>query len=183
MALADLREVHLRTAAEWRRWLDRNHASAAGVWLVSYRRATGKPAIGYEDTVREALCYGWIDSTIRKLDEERTAQLFTPRRPGSTWALTNKARVKELIATGRMRPAGLAKIEAAKREGSWTLLDRVESLVVPPDLKTALAAAGRARAFAALAPSLRKQHLWSVISAKRPETRARRVASIVDGLR
>ncbi len=152
------------------------------MWLASYRRATGKPRVEYEDAVREALCYGWIDSTVRRLDETLSIQLFTPRKPGSTWSRYNKVRVRDLLASGRMRPAGLAKVAAAKRDGSWMLLDRVDSLEIPPDLRRALASSRTTRAFDALAPSARKQHLWSVLSVKRPETRARRVASIVGSL-
>jgi uncharacterized protein YdeI (YjbR/CyaY-like superfamily) len=146
--------------------------------MVSYKRASGKPFVAYEDAVQEALCYGWIDGQLRPIDDERSSLLFTPRKPGSGWARTNKDRVRALIAEGRMRPAGLAKIEAAKKDGSWTLLDSVEALEVPADLRKALGAAG-AKKFAALAASARKQHLYSLVTAKRPETRAARIAAIV----
>lgn len=126
----------------------------------------------------EALCYGWIDSVNRPLDEERTAMLFTPRRPGSGWSRTNKERITRLVNEGRMRPAGLAKIAAAKRDGSWTLLDSVEALEVPGDLRKALGAAGL-RKFGALTPGRKKEHLRALVMAKRPETRAKRVAEIV----
>jgi uncharacterized protein YdeI (YjbR/CyaY-like superfamily) len=139
--------------------------------------------VAYEDAVEEALCYGWIDGQVRPIDERRTSQLFTPRRPGSTWARSNKARVRRLIASGRMRRAGLQKIEAAKRDGSWMLLERVESLRVPADLARALRAAGATRRFNALASSAKQLHLWSIASAKRPETRARRLAAILRSLR
>lgn len=145
---------------------------------MSYRAATGKATLGYEESVEEALCYGWIDSLNRPLDAERRAQLFTPRKPGSGWSRTNKERISRLVREGRMHPAGLEKIAAAKREGSWTLLDSVEALEVPDDLRRALGAAGR-RAFDALTPGRRKAHLAALVTAKRPETRAKRVAEIV----
>jgi uncharacterized protein YdeI (YjbR/CyaY-like superfamily) len=179
---ADYPRVHPKTAAEWRRWLRDNHAKAPGVWLVSYKRATGKPFVEYEDLVLEALCFGWIDGQLRPIDDERSSLLFAPRKSGSGWARTNKERVRRLIAEGRMQPAGLAKIEAAKKDGSWALLDSVEALEVPADLKKALGAAS-AKRFDGLSPSLRKQHLYSLVTAKRPETRAKRVADIVRSLR
>lgn len=152
------------------------------MWLVTYRAATGKRSLRYEDTVVEALAYGWIDSLNRPLDDERTALLFTPRRPGSGWAKTNKARVARLIEEGRMAPAGLAKIAAAKRDGSWTLLDSVEALEIPNDLRKALGPAG-SRAFKKLAAGRQKEHLAALVTAKRAETRARRVAAVVSAVR
>ncbi len=183
MSASDYPSVHPKTTAEWRRWLRENHVKAQGVWLVSYKRVTGKPFVEYEDAVLEALCYGWIDSQLRPLDAERSSLLFTKRRGGSGWARSNKARVAKLIKEGRMRPAGLAVIEAAKRDGSWTLLDSVEALQVPDDLRTALAAARATKSFDALSVSLRRQHLYFLVTAKRPETRAKRVAAVVASLR
>jgi len=182
MSVADHPSVQPKNAAEWRRWLRDHHATASGVWLVAYKRATGRPQLDYEHAVREALCWGWIDSLLRPIDAERAGLLYTPRRPGSGWSRTNKERVRDLVAAGRMRPAGLAKIEAAKRDGSWTLLDSVEALAVPADLRKALGATG-ARKFGALGVSARKQHLYSLVTAKRPETRARRIAEIVRQVR
>jgi uncharacterized protein YdeI (YjbR/CyaY-like superfamily) len=180
--ISDHPQIHPKTTADWRRWLRDNHDKAQGVWLVSYRAATGRRRLSYEDTIPDALAYGWIDSLNRPLDDERTALLFTPRRPGSGWAKTNKARVARLIEEGRMAPAGLAKIEAAKRDGSWTLLDSVERLEVPGDLRRALGPAGM-RAFKKLTPGLQKQHLAALVTAKRPETRAKRLAEIVRAVR
>ena len=180
---ADHPRVHLETVAQWRRWLRTNHAKVPGVWLVSYKRSAKKPFVEYEDAVQEALCYGWIDGQLRPIDDERSSLLFTPRRAGSAWARSNKERVKKLIAEGRMQPAGLAKIEAAKKDGSWTLLDSVEALEVPADLKNALAAARATKAFAALSNSAKRAHLYALVSAKKPETRAKRLADIVRSLR
>ncbi len=183
MSATDYPRVHLKTAAEWRRWLRDNHAKEGGVWLVSYKRATKKPFVEYEDAVLEALCYGWIDAQLRPIDDERSSLLFTPRRPGSAWARSNKERVKKLIAEGRMQPAGLAKIDAAKKDGSWTLLDGVEATLVPPDLKKALAAAGATRKFDALRATAKREHLYALATAKRPETRAKRLAGVVRSVR
>jgi uncharacterized protein YdeI (YjbR/CyaY-like superfamily) len=178
MAAADYPRVHVETAAEWRRWLRENHDKAQGVWLVAYKAATGKARLSYEDSIPDALSYGWIDSVNKPLDDERTALLFTPRKAGSGWSRSNKVRVATLLKEGRMEPAGLAKIAAAKRDGSWTLLDSVEALEVPADLRKALGATGM-RSFEALTPGRKKEHLRALVTAKRPETRAKRVAEIV----
>jgi uncharacterized protein YdeI (YjbR/CyaY-like superfamily) len=178
MGAADHPRVHAKTAAEWRRWLRDNHDKAQGVWLVAFKAATGKARLSYEDSIPDALSYGWIDSVNKPLDDERTALLFTPRRAGSGWSRTNKVRIATLLKEGRMETAGLQKIEAAKRDGSWTLLDSVEALEVPDDLRKALRAAGM-RKFEALTPGRKKEHLRALVTAKRPETRAKRVALIV----
>ena len=149
------------------------------MWLVFLKGAERQ--LPYADSVEEALCYGWIDSTLRSLDDARYMQLFTPRKPKSTWARTNKGRVERLIAEGLMTPAGLAVIEVAKANGSWTSLDAVESLEVPADLAAALAKnPAAARNFAAFAPSSRKGYLHWVSRAVRPETRAERIAAVVE---
>jgi len=182
VSAADYPRVTATTAAEWRRWLREHHDKEPGAWLVSHRRITGKPAVEYDDAVREALCYGWIDSVVKSLDDERTISLYTPRKAGSGWSRSNKVRLKELIAQGRMSAAGLAKVEAAKKDGSWTLLDSVEALTLPPDLKKALGAAGL-KQFDALSKSKKREHLYALVTAKRPETRARRVADVVRSLK
>ena len=182
MSTADYPRVHAKTPAEWRRWLRDNHATARGVWLVAYKAATGKARLSYEDSIPDALCYGWIDSVNKPLDDERTALLFTPRKPGSGWSRTNKVRIARLLKEGLMEPAGVAKIAAAKRDGSWTLLDSVEALEMPGDLRRALGASG-ARKFEALTPGRQKEHLRALVMAKRPETRAKRIAEIVRATR
>ena len=133
----DAPRVHAETAEEWRDWLLANHATESGAWLVSWKSTTGRPSVGYVRSVEEALCVGWIDSSGRKLDDERSMLWFTRRKAGSGWARTNKERVVRLEAEGRMTPAGRAMIDAAKADGSWTLLDDVENLVVPDDLAAA----------------------------------------------
>jgi uncharacterized protein YdeI (YjbR/CyaY-like superfamily) len=178
MSAADYPRVHAKTTAEWRRWLRDNHDTAHGVWLVAYKASTGKARLSYDDSIPDALCYGWIDSLNKPIDDERNALLFTPRRPGSGWSHTNKVRIARLLKEGRMEAAGLAKIAAAKRDGSWTLLDSVEALEVPDDLRKALGAAG-IRKFEALTPGRRKEHLRALVTARRPETRSKRIAGIV----
>ena len=168
-----------RGRAEWRRWLAQHHAESSGVWLVLPKKALGLPGPTYDESVEEALCFGWIDSRTRPLDEGRRLQWYCPRRPGSIWSALNKARVARLLAGGRMAPAGLVKIEAAKADGSWEILDKVDALEMPEDLAAALAASPAAEAeFAALTPSLQKQCLYWVLSAKREQTRAGRVAAV-----
>jgi len=169
-----------RDRAEWRAWLERRHATSSGIWLIAFKQSSGKQNLSYEEAVQEALCFGWIDSRRDTLDEERNMQLFTPRKPGSPWSRVNKRRIEQLLADGRMTPAGLAKIEAAKQDGSWSSFDAVEDLIVPDDLETALLANPTAHAaFHAFSPSARKQLLWWVASAKRPATRAGRIEQLV----
>lgn len=168
--------IHPQTRAEWRAWLAQHHMDATGVWLISYKKATGKPRVEYEEAVEEALCFGWIDSKGSKLDDERTMLWFAPRRPGSGWSRPNKERVERLMAAGLMAPAGLAKIEAAKADGSWSALDAVEALEAPPDLLEALAANPPAQQYWDAFPRSAKRSILEWIgNAKRPETRARRV--------
>lgn len=179
-ALDQLPSVKARNRAAWRAWLRRHHRTAPGVWLVYHKKASDTPSVTYEEAVQEALCYGWIDSLVRALDTDRYRQLFTPRKPRSTWSQLNKRRVARLLAEGRMQPAGLATIAAAKANGSWRSLDAVESLTIPADVRRAFAAEGDAlRHFRGYAASLRKGMLYWLASAKRPETRARRLAKLV----
>ena len=180
-ALDDAPHVHADDAPAWRAWLEANHATARGVWLVTWRPASGRAGLDYEAAVEEALCFGWIDGTAGRVDDVRSRLYFAPRKPRSGWAATNKARVERLIREGRMAPAGLAAIEAAKSNGAWELLDSVERLEVPPDLAAALDARPPGAAnFAAFPPSVRKQALTSLVLARRPETRAERVRRIAE---
>jgi uncharacterized protein YdeI (YjbR/CyaY-like superfamily) len=175
---------HPETRAAWRAWLAANHASLRGVWLASWKRRTGRPAVPYEEAVEEALCFGWIDSTRASLDDERSLQLMTPRRPRSSWTRLNRERVARLEAEGRLTDAGRRAVEVAQRNGFWLLYDTVEDLVEPDDLAAALDAVPQARAhWDGFPPSARKPLLWQVVSAAKPDTRARRIASIVDSAR
>lgn len=169
---------------EWRAWLAEHHARSPGVWVVTYKASSGRDRLTYEDLVAELLCFGWVDGTLRRLDDDRTMLYVAPRRRGSTWAKSNKERVARLTAEGLMTQAGRAVVEAAQADGSWSALDSVEALEEPADLRAALDADPAARAgYDGLPPSAKKQVLWSVVSAKRPETRARRVLSVVDRAR
>ncbi|MCI1186761.1 YdeI/OmpD-associated family protein [Hymenobacter sp. DH14] len=166
--------------AEWRQWLAAHHAQLPGVWLVYCKKASGLPSLSYAEAVEEALCFGWIDSHPRKLDAERSQQLYTPRRARSGWSKVNKERLARLEDAGQLMPAGLAAIARAKANGAWETLDAAEAGLVPEDLAAALATdEAAARHFAAFAPSSRKAILTWVLSAKQPETRARRVAETV----
>lgn len=169
--------IHPLTRAEWRAWLEQNWTRTEGVWLISYKKDTGRPRFDYDEAVEEALCFGWIDSKPNKLDAERSLLWFAPRKPGTGWSKPNKDRVKKLIAAGLMTPAGLAKIEAAKQDGSWNALDAVEALEIPSDLAEALASYVSAAAnFDAFPRSVKRGILEWIVSAKKPETRAQRVA-------
>jgi uncharacterized protein YdeI (YjbR/CyaY-like superfamily) len=175
--LDDAPLVMCESREEWRAWLEANHSSAGSCWLVTWRKDSGRPVLPYEAAIEEALCVGWVDSTGGRLDDQRSKLYFAVRKPGSVWAATNKARVARLEAEGRMLPAGLAAIERAKADGSWTVLDESENLVVPVDLAAALDAhPPAAERFAAFPPSARKMIIAWVTTAKRPETRAARIA-------
>jgi uncharacterized protein YdeI (YjbR/CyaY-like superfamily) len=172
-------KVHLTTRQELHDWFVANHESCRGIWLVSWRSDDLGPRIPYEDVVLECLCFGWIDSTVRTLDEQRGAQQLTPRKRGSVWSRSNKVRLESLLAEDLVQPAGMAVIERAKADGSWTLLDDVDNMVVPDDLTQALAEAGASEQFAALSPSRVKQTLWWIKSAKRDTTRNVRIEQTV----
>ena len=179
-ALDNLKIVRARDRRAWRAWLERNHERSPGVWLLYYKKASGRPSVGYAEAVEEALCFGWIDSKLSSVDDESYKQVFTPRRPKSVWSKLNKERVARLLEAGVMTEAGRARVEAAKRDGSWESLDRVEAFEVPPDLRRALDADGAAaRNFAAFNNSTRKRILHRIEGARRPETRARRIAEAV----
>ena len=168
------------TRAAWRAWLAEHGATDTGVWVVTFKRSTGKASPSYDDLVEECLCFGWVDSKSKGLDDERTMLLVTPRKPGGGWSRPNKLRVEKLSAAGALTPAGLAVIDAAKADGSWTLLDAVEALEPPPDLLAALAASPAAEvAWQTFSASARKQILLWLVTAKKPATRAARIAETV----
>jgi uncharacterized protein YdeI (YjbR/CyaY-like superfamily) len=164
----------------WRAWLERHHADAREIWLVLLKAHVDEPSLSYAEAVEEALCFGWIDGQLRRIDDRSHAIRFTPRKPGSVWAKSNVARVEKLIAEGRMRPEGMALVEEAKRRGTWDEAVSERTATTPDDLQAALdadpAAAERWRTWA---PSHRRQYVYWVLEAKRPETRARRVGEVV----
>ena len=172
--------IHPKSRSEWRKWLEENHTRTEGVWLISYKKATGKPRFDYDEAVEEALCFGWIDSKPGKIDEERSMLWFTPRKPRTGWSKLNKERVEKLIEAGLMAPAGLAKIEAAKKDGSWNALDAAEALEIPSDLAKAFSESGAAKDYFDEFPrSVKKAILEWITRAKRPETRAKRIEETV----
>jgi uncharacterized protein YdeI (YjbR/CyaY-like superfamily) len=178
-ALDDGERVMAADAAQWRAWLEANHATSKGAWLVRPRPGSGLELIDYEDAILQALCFGWIDGPVRSFDEKTGGLWFAPRRPSSAWAATNKARLKQLEAMGIMADAGIRAVELAKANGSWTVLDNAEAGIEPDDLKAALDADDAARAnWDAFPRSVRKFGIAAVDAARRPETRAGRIAKI-----
>jgi uncharacterized protein YdeI (YjbR/CyaY-like superfamily) len=172
---------HPATREAWRAWLEAHQDDTPGVWVASWRSSAGRETVSYDQLVEEALCVGWVDSTVNILDDERSLQLVTPRKPRSTWARSNKERVARLEAEGRMGPRGRRAVEQARANGSWNLLDAVEAMVEPDDLAAALDEVGPARqAWDGFPPSARKQMLFWVVSAAKDDTRRRRVDTIVE---
>lgn len=172
--------VEVPDRAAWRRWLADRHEQRDAIWLVFHKKGSAGTSPSYDEAVEEALCFGWIDSTVNRLDERRSLQLFAPRKPKSTWSASNKERVARLEREGLLAPAGVAAIETAKANGSWSALDAVERLEEPPELAAALDANPVAREhWNAFSPSSRKGILWWVVSAKRPETREKRIEQTV----
>ncbi len=164
----------------WRKWLEANHESKKTVWLVCYKKNAGKETISWSDAVDEALCFGWIDSTVRPIDDEKFMRSFMKRKPKGTWSRINKEKIKVLIQTGRMTAAGLECIERAKENGSWEILDDVEELIIPKDLEKAFKTVPGSKAvFLSLSKSVRKAMLHGIALAKRPETKQKRIAAIV----
>ena len=179
-ALDDGERVAARDAAAWRSWLEANHAGSTGAWLVRPRPGSGLELVGYEDAILQALCFGWIDGPVRVFDETTSGLWFAPRRPSSGWAATNKARLEILFRDGLMAEAGIRAVEVAKANGSWTILDNAEALREPDDLAAALDADAAARAaWDGFPPSARKFGIAAVDAARRPDTRASRIAKLV----
>lgn len=165
----------------WRLWLSEHHISKQAVWLVQYKKSANIPTISWSEAVEEALCFGWIDGIRKSIDHERYIQFFTKRKPRSTWSKLNKAKVLELIEAGLMTTAGHESIIRAKENGSWTILDEVEELVIPHDLEVEFSRQPEAKAFfLTLSKSIRKAILQWIAFAKRPETKAKRIAEVVD---
>ncbi|MEI3867504.1 YdeI/OmpD-associated family protein [Microbacterium sp. CCNWLW134] len=178
--LDDGEQVIAKDAEAWRSWLDQNHRTSRGAWLVRPRPGSDLDLIGYEDAILQALCFGWIDGPVRTFDERTSGLWFAPRRPTSGWAATNKARVARLEAEGLLEEAGIRAIEVAKANGAWGVLDNAEALREPDDLAAALDATPQARAaWDAFPPSSRKYGIGFIDTARRPETRAARIAKIV----
>jgi uncharacterized protein YdeI (YjbR/CyaY-like superfamily) len=173
-----MKQIYVATRSQWRKWLVQNHnKEAKGIWLVFYKKATGSPSLAYDDAVEEALCFGWIDSIIKRIDDGKYGRKFTPRKNDSRWSKSNKKRVEKIIKEGRMTVFGLAKIEAAKRSGNWGQDSRlILPSTIPEELSTALARNKKASDFfEKLAPTYRKHFIGWIITAKRPSTKASRL--------
>jgi len=176
-------DLRFRDAQEWHRWLGRNHDRSDGVWLILRKKAAEIDGVTYEEALEEALCYGWIDSRLERIDDEIHRQRFSPRRRGSIWSKANVRRVKRLTAEGRMKEAGLRRVRDAKENGRWAEAyeSRIPSHRMPKDLKDALDADPRARKnFSALAESYRRNYIAWVVGAKTETTRGKRIAKVVE---
>jgi uncharacterized protein YdeI (YjbR/CyaY-like superfamily) len=169
-------ELTFESQEQWRAWLSEHHATVRGVWVTTYKKASGKPHLRVDDLIDEALAHGWVDSRPRTLDDQRSQRLVTPRRPTSNWSRVNKQRIERLLAAGRMTPSGLTAVEVAKRNGTWTALDAVEDLHEPGDLRDALdTTPGARRHWDAFPRSTKRAILEWIGNAKTPATRAKRI--------
>ncbi len=174
------KEVFFADRTALRIWLALHHASHPAIWLVYEKQVKSICGLSYDDIVEEALSFGWIDSVAGRVDDRRAKLYFSPRKPRSVWSALNKRRIESLMERGLIMPAGQAKIHAAKADGSWSTLDAVERLEIPEDLAKALHANKEARGFfEAFPPSAKKQVLYWITMAKKPETRAKRIAEAV----
>jgi uncharacterized protein YdeI (YjbR/CyaY-like superfamily) len=179
--MPDFKKVQPKSREAWRAWLDQHHASSQGTWLVFAKKHTGLPTLSYDDAVQEALCFGWIDSLMKSIDDRFHMQMFTPRKPKSAWSATNKARLAKLMKAGAVTPAGLAAVAEAKKSGSWSTYAEVDKLIIPPELKRAFDANPDAKKnWPTYTPSAQRSFLHMVNNAKRPETRERNVARVID---
>ena len=174
--------LHVNKREDWRQWLEKNHDKEREVWLIFYKKHTGQPRVPYDDAVEDALCFGWIDSIVKRIDDEKYAQKFTPRKRDSKWSELNKKRVKKMIQEGRMTEAGLALINAAKKSGKWEqVISQPKEFAIPPEVIKAISANKKAwENFNNLAPSYKKQYIGWITTAKKEETRQRRLKEAVE---
>ena len=172
-----MKQLYVTNRNEWRDWLSKNYTAEAGIWLIFYKKETSRPTIAYEAAVEEALCFGWIDSIIKKIDAAKYVRKFTPRSGKSKWSQLNKKRANKMVKQGRMTEVGLAKIKTAKKTGLWAKDPRSQiSLDIPPEFAKVLARNKKAKeTFDKLAPSYRRHYIGWITVAKRPETKKRRI--------
>lgn len=169
-----------QSRTDWRQWLKKNHQSKQSVWLVYYSKKSNHPSISWSEAVDEALCFGWIDSTKKTIDDSSFMQFFSKRKPKSNWSKINKEKIQQLIDSKKMTKAGYESVEKAKQNGSWTILDEVEELIIPNDLEIAFTKhKGSKDYFLSLSKSARKIILGWIVLAKRQETRQKRINEIV----
>lgn len=181
MSMCETEVFYPKSQKDWRKWLEKNHHSKQSVWLVVYTKSSEKPSITWSESVDVAICFGWIDSKKIKIDEETSHQFFSKRKPKSTWSKINKEKVQRLIDSGLMTESGLKSIAIAKENGSWTILDEAEELIIPDDLEKAFKKhKGSKDYFLSLSRTVRKMMLTSIVLAKRPETRQKRIDEIAE---
>jgi uncharacterized protein YdeI (YjbR/CyaY-like superfamily) len=179
--LEDKEHLYFKNTKEWRDWLNENHHSSKGVYLIFYKVSSEFESMRWEEAVQVAICYGWIDSTVRKMDEDRRKQVFSPRKDKSVWSKLNKTYIEKLLEENLMHESGLAKIEIAKKNGTWTSLDAVEDLIMPLDLEMAFDKNSAAfENYKKFSPSYRKSYLYWLNQAKREETRNNRITEIIN---
>ena len=178
----EAKQLHIVNLRDWREWLLRNHASEQEIWLVFHKAHTGAPRLPYEDAVEEAICFGWIDSIVKRLDDETYVQKFTPRNKKSEWSEPNKKRARKMIRQGRMAEPGLVKVKEAKADGRWGKVKFREAPArIPLDLRKALIADAKAREiFDGYPPSYKKQLIGWIMSARKDETRQRRIGEVLE---
>ena len=179
----DIAQIEAESSAVFRSWLEEHHETEPALWLIFWKKGSGHPSIQWSEAVDVALCFGWVDSKVQTLDDKRYRQYFSPRRPRSGWSRINKEKIRELAAAGLIAPAGLAAIDRAKEDGSWNLFDGPEAGVVPDDLAAALDTAAVRETFDSLTKGNRKAILSWLVMAKRPQTRANRIAKTITSLK
>jgi uncharacterized protein YdeI (YjbR/CyaY-like superfamily) len=176
MNTKEIPEILFETREQWRQWLSENNDRTHGIWMVYYKKSSGKPHLSYDEAVEEALCFGWIDSKPNTLNEEMSKQYYAPRNPKSNWSKLNKTRVAQLIESGKMTNAGMKMIDLAKKTGTWDALNDVDNLFIPDDLQAALTSLPEAeKHFNAFPASTKKGILEWILNAKTIETRMKRI--------
>jgi uncharacterized protein YdeI (YjbR/CyaY-like superfamily) len=176
----NIQELYFKTHIEWRAWLEENHKTEKGVYIILFKLETKKPTMRWEEAVKVALCFGWIDSTVKSLGNGKRRQYFTQRNPKSVWSALNKKYIIELTSNNLMHQSGLKSIKIAKENASWTALDDVENLVIPEALQNEFNKNKRAYInYQNFAPSYRKGYLYWLNSAKRETTQNKRISEII----
>ena len=178
--MEEIQSFYFKNDQEWRHWLHENHSTSKGIYLIFYKIDHQMPSMRWEEAVRVALCYGWIDSTVKSLGDGKRRQYFCPRKPKSVWSKVNKQHLEELEASGSIHQSGYQSIKIAKENGSWTILDDVENGIVPKDLQQAFDRNQKAfKNYKGFARGQKKSYLYWLKQAKRQETRQKRIAAIV----
>ncbi|SHJ25683.1 Uncharacterized conserved protein YdeI, YjbR/CyaY-like superfamily, DUF1801 family [Mesonia phycicola] len=181
MSKKEIETYYPKSQTDWRNWLEKNHQLKQSVWLVFYKKSTKMASISWSESVDEALCFGWIDSTKRTIDAERYIQYFSKRKPNSIWSKVNKDKVECLTSKGLIREAGYKAIETAKKNGSWFIMDEVEALILPKALKKEFdKRKGALEYYESLSKSAKKILLSWIVLAKKPETKQKRIIEIAE---